>query len=962
MEHQRYFSRFRLDPTNEQLWQGEREIRLRRMTFQVLRYLLARAGELVTKEALLDDVWGKIAVSDSAPSICVAELRKVLGDDARAPSLIETVHGRGYRFIAQVRPASASSDSPAKLFPQPLVVGRDEELAQIRQWFANASQGRRQVVFVTGEPGIGKTTLIWEFLKEMSKDGPAPIAHGQCVEQYGVGEPYMPVLEALTRLARRPDGEKLSEILRKFAPSWLAQMPSLLTESDRQGMPALTGGFTQQRVMRQMAEALEAVTAELPLVLVLEDLHWSDFSTLQLLSLIGRRSEAARLLIIGTYRPEEIPAYQHPLRTVKQELELHHCCQELSLKPLSESDVAKYLALRFAQAEQKDLERVAHLVHKRTEGNPLFMVNVVDYLNHQGSLLDGAEIRTPDTILRMIERNFERLSANEQSVLEAASIVGADFSAAAVAAALERPVGDIEVCCANLSRREKFVEVGRAMEWPDGTVASRARFLHALYHDLLYERVPPGRRVELHRKIAEREEAAYGERAAEIATELAHHFHRGNDRIKAVKYLQLAGRQAVKRSANQEAISHFATALRVLETWPPSPERQRRELKLFVDLQAPLIAANGYTSSEVERVARKARELCRELGDGPELFAVLGGLSSIHLNRLELKTAIELGQRMQRIAEHENRPTLLLWAHYALGFARSRGGELHLAREHLEQCLARYERKRGGSYGFVQDPGPTCLMELAGVLDRQGYPDLALQKMRLAINLARELSHPFTLAWILNVATYLHMKRGDELEASALCDENAVLCAKYGFDGFLEVATVWQGLIMARRGVVDGIAHIHEGLAIGKATHRPDLLGLLAEAHLRLGQGKQGLAAVTEALSFRNYIDSHGAWLNRLKGELLLIQDTRNERLAEYSFRESLAIARKRNDKSNELKTMTALARLVARKSKAQARTMLAETYNWFTEGLDTFYLKEAKVLLDELGGSIARPRRIDCP
>jgi tetratricopeptide (TPR) repeat protein len=491
--------------------------------------------------------------------------------------------------------------------------------------------------------------------------------------------------------------------------------------------------------------------------------------------------------------------------------------------------------------------------------------------------------------------------------------------------------------------------------WPDGTVAATYEFRHALYRDVLYERVPAGQRGELHRRVAERQESAYGERETEIAAELAHHFYRANNQSKAVKYFQLAGRQAVRRSADREAISHFTASLRIVETWPLGLERLRRELRLCVDLQAPLITTTGYTSLEVESVARKARELCRELGDGPELFAVLGRLGSVHFNRRELKIAIELGQQMMHIAQTSNSPFLLLWAHYFLGFGLAALGENQAAREHLEGSFALYDRDRAGSYGFVQDPGPTCLLQLAIALHRLGYPDLALRKALDGIQLARELSHPFTLAWVVNFATLIRVKRGDDREASALADENVATSEKYGFDQFLVSATVWQGFMMVRRGMVDGIARMREGLAIAKPVHPSDGLGLLAEAHLRLGQGKEGLAFVTEALTLESYGDCT-AWLNRLKGDLLLLQDDREE--AEGFFRESIEIARKQSDKSQELETTTALSRSIARKDRDEARVMLSKIYNSFTEGFDTPALKEAKALLDEWNATPAPSRR----
>jgi DNA-binding winged helix-turn-helix (wHTH) protein len=420
-QHHLVFSPFRLDPINEQLWREGEEIMLRRKTFEVLRYLVEHPGRLVTKAALLDAVWKEIVVSDSLPAVCVGELRKALGDEPKTPQFIETVHGRGYRFIAKVTIAAPDLVvRPPSVPPGPasIVVGRDAELTRVRSWYAEMLAARRQVLFVAGEAGIGKTTFVRAFLEPINKENITQIGRGQCIEQNGSGEPYMPILEALTRLAHRSGGERSVGLLKKFAPSWMVQLPTLLIADERRQLQSEQQGVTQQRMLREMAHALEALAAESPLVLVFEDLHWSDFSTLELISAVARRTEPARLMIIGTYRPVEMLATEHPLRPLKAELELHRQCNELRLKLLSEEDVAAYLAKRFVDDETWQLlNSVAPVIHSRTEGNPLFMVNVVDYLVEQGSLLDAVKIDAPNTIQQMIECNLERLRPEEQRAL-----------------------------------------------------------------------------------------------------------------------------------------------------------------------------------------------------------------------------------------------------------------------------------------------------------------------------------------------------------------------------------------------------------------------------------------------------------------------------------------------------------------------------------------------------------------
>jgi predicted ATPase len=385
------------------------------------------------------------------------------------------------------------------------------------------------VVFVAGEAGIGKTTFVEAFLDSIAQEREVRLGRGQCVEQYGAGEPYMPVLEALSRLGQEPGGERLVELLKRFAPMWLVQMPALLRPEERARLQDENQGVTQRRMLREMAQALGGLAAEMPLVLLLEDLHWSDFSTLELISAVARRRDPARLLIVGTYRPGGRRSNDHRLITMRQELELHHYCEELRLKLLNEKDVAGYLAKHFFSNGSRQFDGIASMICDRADGNPLCMVNVVDYLVDAGLLMSSDEANASGTTenlragrievpRQMIERNLERLKPEEELVLEAASVAGAEFSAALVAAALERSQNEIEACCTRLSRHEQFVTEQSPVAWPDGTVAAGFRFHHALYQEVLYDRLPAGRRGRLHRLIAVREEAGFGERRARSQT------------------------------------------------------------------------------------------------------------------------------------------------------------------------------------------------------------------------------------------------------------------------------------------------------------------------------------------------------------------------------------------------------------------------------------------------------------
>jgi len=449
------------------------------------------------------------------------------------------------------------------------------------------------------------------------------------------------------------------ELLHKFAPTWLAQMPSLLDEADRERLHNVTQGVTQQRMLHEMMEALEGFAAEAPLVMLFEDLHWSDSSTLKLISAIARRTESARLMILATYRPVAILANDHPLRTMKEELELHRYCEELRLKLLDEEDDAGYLARRFASNGSQRFDWLAPVIHELTGGNPLFMINVVDYLADAGLLVTsrdggaesleklGAErLEVPRTIRQMIERNLERLKPEEQAVLEGASVAGMEFSAASVAAALERPQTEIEACCTRLSRHEQFVSIRGPITWPDGTIAAGFRFHHTLYQQVLYGRLPVGYRLQLHQRIAAHLELGYGERASEVATELAHHYSLANVKHKAIQYLYLAGKRAAARGAVMEVEEHYRYALKLLGELPQAVERDRQELALQIALGGVLWSSKSWSHPEAGRVYQQARVLGEKLGESAQIVAALHGLVVSAIGRGQFKLACELAEQM----------------------------------------------------------------------------------------------------------------------------------------------------------------------------------------------------------------------------------------------------------------------------------------------------------------------------
>jgi predicted ATPase/DNA-binding winged helix-turn-helix (wHTH) protein len=610
------FGPFRLDEANECVWRDGKSIQLRPKAYTILKYLLERPNILVTKQQLLDDIWSDTFVTDAVLKDCVSQLREALGDDAKAPQFIETAHRRGYRFIAEVEQvmlqaaASQFSDTsitqprfaacPKAATPSPTsvtILGREDALALMHRWLEE-SRETSQLVFVTGEAGIGKTTLVEAFLEQLRTQN-LLIARGQCMEQYGAGEAYLPLFDSFSRLARAY-GPEVINVLRRHAPSWLVQMPGIASETERESIRQQNQGVTRERMLREIGEAIEALSATTPLILVLEDLHWCDYSTLDLLSYLARRRQAARLLLIGTYRPVEVIVTEHPIRNVQRELQLHKLCHELPLDYLTEEAIADFIDLRFPGHQLP--RRLATMIHQRTEGNPLFMVNVVEYLIDEKIIadvenawrlrgdLDQIELGVPESVQHMIEKHIERLTAEEQRVLEGASVVGMDCSAVAISAGLAEDVVHIEEVCDRVARRYHFLMPAYLAELPDGTITPRYRFMHSLYLNVLYRRIAPTRRSQIHGRIGARGEAIYGDRVGEIAAELAVHFEQSRDLSRAVKYLQMAAENATQRSADHEGLALAKHGFDLLKFLPDSAEKEERQSRLREQIDRSLSA------------------------------------------------------------------------------------------------------------------------------------------------------------------------------------------------------------------------------------------------------------------------------------------------------------------------------------------------------------------------------------
>ena len=960
-------------------------IKLRPKAFAVLNHLVGHPGQLVTKEELLNVVWPETFVGEAVLKVTIRQLREALDDDPKSPVFIETAHRRGYRFIGQLEasgqmPAQGQEIGGQRANVPPAhhavrslqVVGRDKSLSQMHRWLEKMNSGERQIVFVTGEAGIGKTAFVDTFVQSVGSEGNIRIARGQCLERYGTSEPYLPVLEAVTRLCR--EDRQMIDVLRSHAPMWLLQMPSLVAASDREALSREVSGATRERMLREIGETLEALTASAPLLLILEDLHWSDYSTLDLISYLASQRQSAQLMVIGTYRTVELILSGHPLKAVQRELRAKQQCQELRLEYLSESQVIEYLSIRFP-GNQFPAE-LARLIHERTEGNPLFMVNAVDYLLAEGLIAETGEhwelnaklaqleMGVPENIRQMITKQITRLSLEDQQVLEAASISGMSFSALAIASALGEDVVAVEGRCEELARRKCFLTERGVGEFPDGTVSARYGFIHALYVNTLYDRIPAARRAKLHKDMAVRGEIIYGNQASEIATELAMHFEQGHDYKRAAIYLQKGAGKAIRRFAYREAVGLSRRGLELLAKLPATADCREQELHLHLTLGLPLIATQGYAAADVGSAYTRARELCQELGETREIFPVLWGLFVFHLLRADMVTARETAEEFLRLAEQEPNAGLRARGHVAVETTLMHVGEFGPAAEHFQKGVSLYNREqdRDDWFRYTQNPAVGMRCHGAWTLWFLGKPDRALVPMKQALTVARDLAEPHGVAHTFYFAAILHHFRREPRLTQDFAEASLDVSSEHGLVLYQASAKVLRGWALVEQGLQeDGIALMREGLAAHQATGtemaRPHFLILLGEALGKAGQPDEGLDLLEKALAL---IHSKGercylAEVYRVKGELILMRAERavvhSEAAAvseaEACFHQSITIAQEQKAKSYELRTSMSLARLYQKQNKREeARDLLAPIFSSFTEGFDTGDLTEAKAQL----------------
>lgn len=855
---------------------------------------------------------------------------------------------------------------------RPPTVGRQQEWAALRAGFEEAAAGRGLLLCVTGEPGLGKTTLVESFLEELAASGQTwSLAHGRCSERLAGAEAYLPFLEALDSLLQGEVGASAAQAMKLLAPTWYVQLVPLAVDD-----PSLSRALmeakeaSQERRKRELGVFVHEVSRQRPLVVFLDDIHWADPSSVDLLAYLGSKCSGWRLLLVLTYRPSDLLRSQHHFGQVKLELQGRGVCREIVLPFLSQDDFDRYLALAFA-GHQFPAE-LAAVLHARTEGNPLFMVDLLRYLRDRGVIVQDQDrwalVRAvpdfqrelPESVRAMIQRKVDQLSTADRHLLMAASVQGPEFDSAVVAQVLGREAAEVEERLDVLERVHIMVRLIREQTFPDRTPTLRYGFVHVLYQNALYAALQPTRKAAWSEAAARALLDHYGEKSVGLAAELAMLFEAARDYERAADHYLLATENSARIFAHLETLALARRGLALLETLPDSPERSRRELPLQVTLGLHLQLAQGYAIPEAERIYARARALCEQVNDSALLFPVLRGLWAFYEVRSELGKSQELAGHLLALGRRAQDSAQIVQAHQVFSVTTYCLGNPAATHEHVEQGVALYDPTRHSSQAYIygQDPGAVCLAFGAVALWLLGYPDQAVERSREAVALGQELGQPGTLALALHFDAVLKQYRREVLAVQASAEAAMAITTEHGLLFWLAGSRVMRGWALAQQGAsTDGIALLRQGLtewvSTGSNSQRTYFMALLAEALSTEGRIDDGLGVLAEALAMMHDTGEsfYGAELHRLQGEFLLRQERTEVACheAEACFHRALTISQRQKAKSLELRAAMSLTRLSQTALQAEARPMLAECYDWFTEGFDTPDLLEAKALLEQV-------------
>ena len=843
------------------------------------------------------------------------------------------------------------------------LVGREHELGIFNERWRQAQAGHGQAVLISGEPGMGKSRLVQELKEHLVSQETTQMTF-QC-SPYHQNSALYPVIEHWQRLlpftsedTPQTKLDKLQQTLEHYlfpqAETFslfaaLLSLPHPESSTHVTTSPQKQKELTQAALMAWLIEEAERAAV----VCIWEDLHWVDPSSLELLTLCLDQIPTARMLVLLVFRPE----FSSPWGT-------RSYLSQLPLSRLDRSHV-EGMVERITGGRALPSE-VVEQVATKTDGVPLFVEELTKSIvesdlvravnNHYELIAPLSTFTIPATLHDSLMSRLDRLTTAKE-VVQLGATIGREFSYTLLQAVSPLDVQSLQHSLQQLVKAELVYQRG---------VLPQAHYLfkHALIQDTAYQSLLKSTRQRYHQQTAQVLERQFPETVETQPELVAHHYTEARSPTQAIPYWQQAGQRAVQRSANVEAVSHLTMGLELLKTLPDTSDRAQQELSLQLAIGPPLWILQGSGASAVRATYNRALELCRQLGETPQLLPTLLGLRATYVAQGDYRTARELSEQCLRLAQSVQDKNLLMQSHLGMGAILMYLGEFAPAREHLEQAYTLYDPQQHNPRvsRTSQDPGVVSLTNLAWTLWFLGYPEQAVKKGPEALALARDISHPFSLGWAFNLAAKVHLFRQEAPLVQEQAEAMLKLAADQDIPYWATEGTMMRGWALAeQKKETEGIAEMCQGLTawrdMGMRLVASFFLAFPIEAYRRTGQIKKGQQALTEALTL---VDNSGeriyeAELYRLKGTLTLVSKGQSpkakvEEEAEECFRKAIAVARQQQAKSLELRAVMSLARLWQQQGKKEeARKMLSDIYSWFTEGFDTKDLQEAKALLVEL-------------
>lgn len=878
---------------------------------------------------------------------CVTQLNDELGVEPDGETQA------AYERLLQHQPVEEEVRAVAAGAP---LIGRQHEWQILQQQWRRAARGQAHFVLLTGEAGIGKTRLAEELLDWAWRQG---IATARARSYAAEGRlAYAPVVEWLRSAAFVA---KLQQVGTAWLPELARLLPELAANVSTGTRASPPQSWQRHRLFEALAQAL--LMGQEPRLLVIDDLQWCDQETLEWMRYFMRYALTARLLVVGTMRPEEVTG-DHPLVTFVNEVRTAGQLTEIALGALTVEETTKLAEHLIASA--LDAATVTQL-YAATEGHPLFVVEMVraqgetslqQVANGHNAGWTPADASAPPTpaplppkIHGVIAARLSRLSPAARQVATLAAVVGRAFSFAVLRTAGNGAEEALVDALDELWQRRIIREQG----------SSGYDFSHDKIREVIYTEISVARRRLFHRRVAEALETLYADQLDGVAAQLAAHFEQAGMVQKAIEYYQTAAKVAVRVYAYHDSIGLLRRALALLRNCPAGVERAEQEYTILVALGPPLIATMGYGYSELGRVYTRAQTLAEQLGL-PSNPAILRVLAIYSIGSRRYQYAFYLGTQILELAQQgqgSQASILVVEGHYVLGVTLFWQGAFEMARQHLERALAAYDAKQSAAHisAFGQDPAVICHIRLAWVLWYLGYPDQAVEECKAALTRAQTLGHPFSLEYARMFALWLH---GDMRNMAAVEQNIEMILAhthQYQSRTSLPLALVLRGWQLAQGGAARaGIAQIQAGLETirtkdNDGMYRRYYWARLAEAFAQTGDFEQASATLDEAMEL--LVEQGDRWyaaeLYRLKGVLLDAQGAAPA-LVEAQFQQALDIARKQQAKSLELRAAMSLSQFWHGQGKrVETPHLLTDVYGWFTEGFDTPDLQEAQALLATL-------------